>query len=79
MSLRNVRNKRAFPSSANDMSGMNLLEYYAGQAMVGLLAEPTSRNIVLTNSPGADDILEQYAKAAWRIAEWMVSEHPDAI
>ena len=78
----NIGNKPAFPRPFShlqdsgllyqvaDQEGMTLLEYYAGQALLGLVTSPPHITV------GMEGI--SVTERAWRIAEDMIAKHPQA-
>ena len=74
--------KQAFPGAGGTGLGMSLLEYYAGQAMVGLLmgngiALAVDAGTAVAKAEELDDfegVMGKVAKIAWRMADVMLLE-----
>ena len=58
-------------------TGMTLLEYYAGQAMVGLICSPTAAGAVADVTSTGKEMSLAMAEMAWQMAESLVEMHPD--
>ena len=58
-----MNNPSAFPSAGYGASGMTLRDYFAGQALAGMLGNPNSRGASV-----------EYASAAYRYADVMLAE-----
>ena len=77
-----THNRSIFPvRSPEDMGGMTLLEYYAGQALIGLLSADHSSKELYPGSRGVefegDEAFEDMARLAWAAAEAMLRTHPE--
>ena len=78
------QSKKIFPVAEGAGGGITLLEYYAGQAMIGLLYN-TERLVEfqfpsnsLMEALSHRDNLHRLSNAAWDIADAMLETHPDS-
>lgn len=79
-----MKNKPAFPLFAEFKNfdsgrhhfteGMNLKEYYAGQALVGILSNKQMSMAIISmrDTPDEENIPSMVAKLAWEIADEMI-------
>ena len=55
---------------------MTLLEYYAGQALVGVLANETASGAIASISNSGQDLAHELSHTAWELAQAMLDTHP---
>ena len=59
-----------------DVPGMNLLEYYAGQALVGLVSNQMASGAIGNISNSGQEMALILSQTAWELAQAMLDSHP---